>query len=135
MHALIVAAARNYAPNNEYALNKEISVFLPNSLYTLPAPVCIACVMATRSEETFLLASVVRGHHVYKSVWMPHLGEHLPVHPEMGNNHDKYAFSIVRQGGIVGHVRRQLSQTVWHFLFHGGQAQGHALNNTKLRNR
>ena len=37
-HVLIVAAARNYAPNNEYALNKEISVFLPNSPYTFPPP-------------------------------------------------------------------------------------------------
>ena len=109
---LIVAAARNYAPKNEYALKKEISVFLPNSPYTFPPPVCIAHVMATRSEEMFLLASVVRGHLVYKSVWTPRLGEHLPVRPETGNNHDKYAVFIVRQGGIVGPVPCQLLWTM-----------------------
>ena len=28
VHALIIATVKHYAPNNEYALNKEISVFL-----------------------------------------------------------------------------------------------------------
>ena len=49
-------------------------------------------------------------------VRMPCFGEHLPVRSEMGNNHDKYAVSVVRQGGIIAHVPRQLSRTVWHFL-------------------
>ena len=73
--------------------------------------------MTTRNEETLLLARVARRHHTYKSVWMPHLGEHLPVPPEKRNNHDKDIVYVVRQRGIVGHVSRQLSRTVWHFFF------------------
>ena len=38
--------------------------------------------------------------------WTPRLGEHLPVRSETGNNHDKYAVSVIRQKEIVGHVPR-----------------------------
>ena len=37
---------------------------------------------------------VVRGHHVYKSIWTPVLGEELSVEPENGNEHDRYAMSV-----------------------------------------
>ena len=72
--------------------------------------------------ESFV--SVVHGHHVYKSVWIPLLGKRLSVRPKSGNNHDKHAVSVVKHGGIVSMVPRQLSQTVWHFLLHGGQVLG-----------
>ena len=58
--------------------------------------------MASQNEEMFSIVSVVRGHHVCKSVWTPLLGERLPVRPETGNNHYKYAVSVVKHGGIVG---------------------------------
>ena len=51
--------------------------------------------MATQTEETFSIVIVVRGHHVYKSVRTPLLGESLSVRPETGN-HDNYAVSIVK---------------------------------------
>ena len=79
---------------------------------------CIVGEMASQAEETFSFVSVVRGHHIYKSVWTPMLGERLSVRPETGNNHDKHAVSVVKRGGIVGHVPRELSRTVWHFLLH-----------------
>ena len=90
--------------------------------------------MASQTEETFSIVSVVRGHHVYKSVWTPLLGERLLVRPETGNNHDKYAVSVVKHGEIVGHLPRELSRTVWHFILHGGQVTCEVTGKRKLGN-
>ena len=35
--------------------------------------------------------SVIRGHHVYKSIWMPHMGEELIAKIDDNNEHDQYA--------------------------------------------
>ena len=55
-------------------------------------------------ETEAVKESVVRGHHVYKAVWTPLIGEELPIFPEPGNVHDKRAVSV-----IVGHVPREIS--------------------------
>ena len=62
-------------------------------------------------DKSFSFVSVVRGHHVYKSVWTALLEERLSVRPEPGNNHDKHAVSVVKHGEIVGMVtsRRPLT--------------------------
>ena len=36
---------------------------------------------------------VVRGHHVYKHIWTPGIGEELSVEKEPGNLHDSFAVS------------------------------------------
>ena len=90
--------------------------------------------MATRTEETFSIISVVRGHHAYKSVRTPLLGECLSVHSETGNNHDKYAVSVVKHGGIVGNVPHELLQTVRHFILHGGHVTCEVTGTRKLGN-
>ena len=69
---LIVAARRNYALNNESSVYPSVHSWLM-IVY------CIVSVMASQAEETFSFVSVVRGHHVYKSVWTPLLGERLSV--------------------------------------------------------
>ena len=48
--------------------------------------------MASTSYE---FQSVVRGHHVYKEIWTPGMGEELNVEGERGNEHDRYALSVV----------------------------------------
>ena len=63
---------------------------------------------------------VVRGHHVYKSVWHPVLGEQLTLERENSNSHDRHAVSVMKDGTIVGHVPRELSSAYYHFLRHGG---------------
>ena len=68
----------------------------------------------------FVLNSVVRGHHVYKCIWTPSVGEKLPLVTEVGNLHDKYAVCIKKDGEIVGHVPRGISRTVWYFINHNG---------------
>ena len=89
--------------------------------------------MATQTEETFSIVSVVRGHHVYKSVRTPLLGERLSLRSETENNH-KYAVSIVKHGGIVGNLPRELLQTVWHFILHGGHVTCEVTEKRKLGN-
>ena len=65
--------------------------------------------------HSFVLNSVVSGHHVYKCIWTPSVGEELPVVTEVGNLHEKYAACIKKDIEIVGHVPRGLSRTVWYF--------------------
>ena len=90
--------------------------------------------MTARTEETFSIVSVVRGHHVYKSVRTPLLGERLSVRPEIGNNHDKYAVSVVKRGGIVGNFHRELLRTVWHIILHGNHVTCEVTGKRKLGN-
>ena len=64
--------------------------------------------------------SMIRGHHIYKSVWSPILGEIMSVDREHGNLHDRYAVCLLKGGSIVGHVPRELAKYFWFFLAHGG---------------
>ena len=89
---------------------------------------------ATQTEEAFSIISVVRGHHVYKSVQTPLLGESLSVCSEAGNNHDMYAVSVVKHGGIVGNLHREPLRTVWHFILHGGHVTCEVTGKRKLGN-
>ena len=102
--------------------------------YTLAQRPYIVGVMVTQTEETFSTVSVARGHHVYKSVRTPLLGERLSVRSETGNNHDKYAVSFVKHGGIVGNLPRELLRTVWHFILHGGHVSCEVTGKRKLGN-
>ena len=47
--------------------------------------------MAYTSDFSFELSSVIRGHHVYKSVWSPSIGEVLSLQTDAENEHDAYA--------------------------------------------
>ena len=119
--------------NNEYAHNNEISVH--HSVHSCTTSVyCIIGVMVTQTEETFSIVSAVHGHHVYKSVPTPLLGERLSIRPETGNNHDKYAVSVVKRGRIVSNFHRELLWTVWHFILHGGHVTCEVTGKRKLGN-
>ena len=69
----------------------------------------------------FCQESVVRGDHVYKSVWTPFVGEILDMKREAGNSHDRHAVAVVRNSCVVGHLPRQYSRVAWYFLQHGGK--------------
>ena len=61
--------------------------------------------MASLGSDYYEKASVVKGHHVYKAVWTPFLGEELSVQPEDHNDHDEHAIAVTRDGRTVGHQR------------------------------
>ena len=69
--------------------------------------------------EEYVMESVIRGHHVYKSVWHPILGEQLILEREDNNSHDRHAVSVMKDGTIVGHVPREFSHAYWYFILAG----------------
>jgi len=64
--------------------------------------------------------SVVRGHHVYKTVWIPFIGEILAVNREEDNSHDCHAVAVYLEDSVVGHLSRSISKVSWFFIMHGG---------------
>ena len=44
--------------------------------------------------EKYTLESVIRGHHIYKSIWQPILGEQLTLERKEGNSHDRHAVTL-----------------------------------------
>ncbi len=69
------------------------------------------------SDLVHTLDSVVRGHHVYRRIWTPTVGEQLQLRPEEDNESDPRAVAIL---AIVGHQPRKTARTVWFFLKRGG---------------
>ena len=74
-------------------------------------------------EEQLLKESVIRGHHVYKDIWIPVIGQQLCVLSEHNNPHHKRAVAVYKDGVIVGHVPRELSKTFWFFIKHDGKVE------------
>ena len=61
--------------------------------------------MLARTGTSSKEASIIHGHHVYKSVWTPEVGEEQSPVTEDGNDHDKYAVAVIKDGYVVGHKR------------------------------
>lgn len=79
-------------------------------------------ISAAAGEAIFLYESVVRGHHVYKSVWSPFVGEVVDLSCEASNPYDDHAVCVTKStsGGTVGHVPRTISRVFFSFLSEGG---------------
>ena len=65
--------------------------------------------------------SVIRGHHIYKAVWTPVIGEVLTLKQKLGNSHNRFATTVKKDTTIVGRVPREHSKIFWNFLEGGGQ--------------
>ena len=48
--------------------------------------------------------TVIRGHHVYKEVWTPIIGEVLHCEKEEGNSHDLYTVAVKKLDCIIDHI-------------------------------
>ena len=81
------------------------------------------------SEFSFTVA--VRRFHVYGTVWLPHVGQHLSAERERGNVEDRFAIAVREDGGsradevrpLVGHLPQEFSNVLWYLLLHGGVAE------------
>ncbi len=60
-------------------------------------------------EARLELPSCVRGHHIYKTIWSPFLGERLECIPETTNRKDPYAVSVEHNRTIDGHLPRKIN--------------------------
>ena len=52
----------------------------------------------------FLFDSVIRGHHIYKKLWTPSVGEVLLLVKEEANEHDHFVVSVIKDRFIVSHA-------------------------------
>ena len=52
------------------------------------------------------LESIIRGHHIYKQIWWPLVGEILTLEREEGRNHDNFTVSLLKNATVIGHVLR-----------------------------
>ena len=53
-------------------------------------------IMASGEDVILVYESIVRGHHVYKDIWTPMIGELLEVQREPENEHDHRAVCSMR---------------------------------------
>ena len=69
--------------------------------------------------ESFTIDSCVKGHHTFKNIWTPRLGE-LVCRREPENIRDRYDVAVVKQNNYtVGDVPRMISATCSLFLDRG----------------
>lgn len=65
----------------------------------------------------------VHGHHVYKKIWSPVVGESLSCEREPGNRYNNYAVAVKRHTTIIGHLPRKISKVSSLFLRKGGETE------------
>ena len=70
--------------------------------------------------HTFSVLSMVRGFHVYKSIWEANCDEVLRCEREVGNPLDPSAVAVKKGTTIVGHVPRKISTICSIFIRQGG---------------
>ena len=74
----------------------------------------------SRSLYSYSHKSVIHGHHVYKAIWTPIVGEILNLEQEIWNSHNLFAITVKKGATIVGRVPREHSKIYWNFLQRGG---------------
>ena len=67
--------------------------------------------------DSYPVAAVIRGYHVYRNIWNGAIGQILLCQWEPGNIHDPYAVSVVNVEIIVGQVPRAISLVCYSFLW------------------
>lgn len=80
---------------------------------------------ASVSTSYYKLDIMVRGHHVYKIIWTPLLGETLKKggNWEDDNDYDEYVVAITRRENLSeNHVPREISRACYYFLGHGSMS-------------
>ena len=57
----------------------------------------MATANATAVLRSFSVSVVIRGYHVYQSIWTPYVGEKPATVREPGNEHNRSALNTVMQ--------------------------------------
>ena len=74
------------------------------------------------SEKNVEVSSYITGHHAYKNIWTPVLGEICDCHPDRGNAYDDFAVKVVNnEGTTIWHVPRELSKELSGYFNGGGR--------------
>jgi len=92
------------------------SVCAAKNIFGVSVEIMAASTCSTGAVE---VSTVVRGYHVYQEIWTAPLGEVLFCQQETNNHHDRFAVAIIKDGEVVGHVRREISSICSMFLLTG----------------
>jgi len=65
---------------------------------------------------TFKVDAMVRGYHVYLSIWEASIYDELMCARELGNLRNPFAFTIIKSDQTVGHVPLKISSLCSLFL-------------------
>ena len=69
--------------------------------------------MCRASEEiimvSFSVEAMVRGYHIYNSIWTAAVGEEFPCKREITNTFDPFAVDMMRGDTVIGHIPRKIS--------------------------
>ena len=78
------------------------------------------------SSNQFVVKCSERGHHVYKRIWSPCVGEPFETFCEEDNEHDKYAMAVHLKNSltVVGHIPREITRTCHFFVRKKGEITG-----------
>ena len=61
------------------------------------------------ARSSFTRVAMVRGYHVYNSIWEAYIGEELLCQWDEENRHDPYAVAVLTSATVVGHLHLVLS--------------------------
>ena len=61
------------------------------------------------ADREFVTDSMIRGYHIFRTIWDAVIGESLQCVREVGNVEDRYAVAVQRGGMVVGHLPRKIS--------------------------
>ena len=86
--------------------------------------------------DKFEFESFITGYYHYRRIWTPKIDEELTTTPELDNQYDKFAVSVLKNNDtIVGHVPRQISKEITTILKSGGSVKAKVIAkplNTKV---
>ena len=77
---------------------------------------------ACETIMNFEIVGCIRGHHIFKNIWTPEIGDILMCVREPEYSYDKNAVALkksrkkCRTGPTIGHISRDLSSAVSSFL-------------------
>ena len=66
---------------------------------------CVAELLDTVHHE---MDSMIHGHHVYKSVWLPVIGKQLVLKKKPANPDNEFTVAVIKGSQTVGHISNEL---------------------------
>lgn len=71
------------------------------------------------SEMASPISTFITGHHVYKTIWTPFIGEKLICEIEGDNPYSRFAVVVRKEGTVVGRIAREDTKAVHRLIQEG----------------
>ena len=72
----------------------------------------MATTTATAVPCSFSASGLIQEYHVYQRIWTPHVGEKATMVREPGNEHNRFAVTVLKNETLctVGYLSREISR-------------------------